>query len=82
LRVLDPPLDVEPVALVHPLLDDIDEPTEKGESMPLGLLLLLPGTVGPAAVGGEGELGHPGPRRRGADLGIVPDVANEHDLVE
>ena len=50
--------------------------------MPLGSLLGLPGAILEAAVGGQGHLGDARARRRGSDLGLAADVADEHDFVE
>ena len=58
LRVFDAALHVEPVTLLHPLLDDVDQASEEGQPVPLGLLLLLTGAVGPGPIRGHGKLGY------------------------
>src|SRR5579875_2169990 len=65
LAVLDGSLDVETIALLHVLLDDVGEAhslpapvrVPRDAAMPLGLLLLVAARTGPGPRGGERERG-------------------------
>jgi hypothetical protein len=50
--------------------------------VPLGALLLLAAAVGEALVGGDGEFGDGRALRRGADLRIFAEAADENDFVD
>src|SRR5690606_13157874 len=50
LRVLEATLDVEAVALVYVLLDEVGQPIEERAAVPLGLLLLLAAAIGEGAI--------------------------------
>src|SRR5690606_19456883 len=81
-RVLDASLDIEAIALLHVLLDQVGESVPEREAMPLGLLLLLPAPVVERTVRGERDLGDLDATARRLDLGLVTDVPDEHHLVE
>lgn len=82
LGVLDPSFGVEAVTLLHPLLDDIDQASEERQPVPFGLFLLLPRSVLPLTVGGERQFRNAIAGSGGSNLGLAPDVTDEHDLVE
>src|SRR5690606_8082321 len=64
--ILDPPLDVEAVTLLHVLLDNVGQPVPERQPMPLGSILLFTIGSGPLAVGRERHIGHLGAPGRGA----------------
>src|SRR5712692_5242383 len=76
--VLDAPLDVDPVALLHVLLGQIRQLSAlvvpADHPMPLGLFLLLPTLPRPLPTGRERQCRNPGAVRRGAHFGIRPQV--------
>src|SRR5690606_14000792 len=55
--VLDLALDVDGVALLEIPLGDVRELLPQNDSVPLGLLLLGTGTIGPAPARGNGDVG-------------------------
>src|ERR1019366_763039 len=88
LPVLDAPLHIELVALVDVALDDVGEAGAlaarvPGDALvPFGLFLLLTGRGVPLARGRERKVRDLAAVGRRADLGIVPEVPDEHDLVQ
>src|ERR1017187_1927641 len=88
LPILDPPLDVELVTLSHVALDDVREPgaalplVPGNALVPLGLFLLLARRRIPLAARGERELRHLVASARRPDLGIVPEIPDQRDLVQ
>src|SRR5690606_11252455 len=82
LRVLEATLDVEAVALVYVLLDEVGQPIEERAAVPLGLLLLLAAAIGEGAICRGRELRHLASAGDREDLRLRTDVSDQHDLVE
>src|SRR5262245_27010848 len=82
LRVLDRAFDVQAIALVHVLLDDVCGAVPSRAAVPLCFFLLLSTAVSPLAVRCERELCDLGAAARRAELGLRADVADQHDFVE
>src|SRR5215207_10286156 len=86
LAVLDASFDVQLVALLHVLLDDVGELRALGvpdhAAVPLRLLLLVTGLVVPGATRRERKGRDAVPTRGRPHLGIVPEVADQRHLVQ
>src|SRR5437762_1357138 len=84
--VFDPPLDIDPVALLQVLLGNVGQGRKlvvpADNPVPLRLLLLLTPVARPLAAGRHREGRHTGSVVRTAHLGIGTQVPDYHDLIE
>src|SRR5690606_11025570 len=76
-------LDVDLRTLAQVFGRDLAEAVPHDHGVPLGLLLLFAGgLVRPALAGGDADVGDGGAARGGAGFRILPQVADENDLVD
>src|SRR5262249_21597081 len=87
--ILEAAFDVELIALLAVLLDDIRQPgptapvvVPRDDAMPFGLLLLVPALARPLPAGSKTEVGDAPPVGGAADFRILSQVADQDDLVE
>src|SRR6185503_4475571 len=84
--VLDPPLDVDLIALLEVLLGDVRQAgsfvVPADDPVPLRLLLLFTTLRVPLPAGRHRQRGHAGTVVRAAHLGIGPQIPDDHDFVE
>src|SRR5918996_1318170 len=84
--VLDPPLDIDAVSLLQKPLRHVGQlgtlVVPAHHPVPLGLLLLLAVLRRPLPPGGNRERRYLGPVVRGSDVGISPQIPNEHGFVQ
>jgi hypothetical protein len=80
---LEPAFDEDLAPLGQVFAADFAELAERRDPVPLGALLFLPGgLVLPLLGGGDAEFGDRCPAGRVADLGVVPEAADDDDLVD
>src|SRR5687767_10482223 len=86
LPVFDATFDVDLVALLYVLLDDILQlgplAVPDHTAMPLGLFLAFARRAGPRPAGREPEGRNAIAARRGSDLGVGPEVSDQGHLVQ
>src|ERR1051325_6811132 len=78
----DRAFDVDELSLAQILAANLAQFSPGGDVVPLGAFLFFAGAIGELLVGGDGEFGDRGAVRRGADLGILAEAADQNDFVD